>query len=163
MSGSLHRWYGLPDLDRFAEREVELSGELKVEQFSRLRDMLHGDAGSVHVRMRFAPGGPGWLCINLDYRTTLQLVCQRCLEPMSFALSAEVDLGLIESEAIELPASVEPIVLENGRLQPAQLIEDELIVALPLVPKHETVEECGRLAHPLHDDSSAGTLTRDGY
>ena len=44
------------------------------------------------------------------------------------------------------PEGFEPFELEEGRLQPAQLIEDELIVAIPLVPKHARVEDCGSLA-----------------
>ena len=48
-----------------------------------------------------------------------------------------------------VPAGFEPFELEGGRLQPAQLIEDELIVAIPLVPKHARVEDCGSLARQL--------------
>jgi len=44
------------------------------------------------------------------------------------------------------PTGFEPFELEEGRLQPVQLIEDELIVAMPLVPKHARVEDCGSLA-----------------
>jgi uncharacterized metal-binding protein YceD (DUF177 family) len=47
------------------------------------------------------------------------------------------------------PAEYEPFELEGGRLRPAQLIEDELIVAIPLVPKHARVEDCGSLARKL--------------
>ena len=43
----------------------------------------------------------------------------------------------------------EPVELEDGRLLPAALIEDELIVSIPLVPKHARVEDCGSLARRL--------------
>ena len=48
-----------------------------------------------------------------------------------------------------VPAGYEPIELDEGRLSPAVLIEDELIVAIPLVPKHARPEDCGSLAHNL--------------
>lgn len=163
MSGALHRWYGLADLDRFAEREAELSGELEIKQLSRLRDMLSGDAGLVCVRMTFARGGEGWLGINLEYRTTLQLVCQRCLEPMDLEVDTEVGLGVIESDAIQLPAGREPITLAGDRLQPAQLIEDELIMALPLVPKHSTREECSSVVRRLMENDGAESAARDAH
>jgi uncharacterized metal-binding protein YceD (DUF177 family) len=48
-----------------------------------------------------------------------------------------------------VPTGFEPFELEDGRFQAAQLIEDELIVAIPLVPKHARVEDCGSLAREL--------------
>ena len=49
----------------------------------------------------------------------------------------------------ETPQDYEPIELDDGRLLPARLIEDELIVAIPFVPKHARVEDCGSLARNL--------------
>ena len=161
MSRSLHSWYGPSDLDRFAERGVELEGRLEIKQLSRLRDMLHTDAGQVQVKLSFGRGGAGWLHMSLEYRTTFWLVCQRCLEPLEFEADAKVELGLIESAGVAIPENFEPVVLENDRLRPAQLLEDELIVALPLVPKHRTVEECGQLARQLVDNGARAT--RDSH
>ncbi|HJR70977.1 MAG TPA: hypothetical protein VKA43_13120, partial [Gammaproteobacteria bacterium] len=45
-----------------------------------------------------------------------------------------------------VPDGFEPFELEGGRLKPAELIEDEIIVAMPLVPKHARIEDCGSLA-----------------
>ena len=162
MSGALHRWYGLPDLDRFAERETGLGGDLEIKQMSRLRDMLHSDGGQVHADLWFGRGGQGWLHMGLQYRATLRLVCQRCLEPVDIELANRIELGLVEDTAIALPAHLEPVLLERGRLQPAQLLEDELIVALPLVPKHRTLEECGSLAQRLIGNRVGRTAARDG-
>tara|TARA_B110000263_G_C14971559_1_gene357279 strand:- start:322 stop:537 length:216 start_codon:yes stop_codon:yes gene_type:complete len=44
------------------------------------------------------------------------------------------------------PAGHEPIVLSGARFQPAETVEDELIVSLPLVARHSQVGECGSLA-----------------
>jgi len=51
-----------------------------------------------------------------------------------------------DSMAATAPVGYEPIMLSGGRLQPAELVEDELIVSLPLIPRHALIEECGRLA-----------------
>ncbi len=69
-------------------------------------------------------------------RTRLRLECQRTLEPFEHPLRVDVRLGLIEHERDEagLPAGYEPLLLENGTLQPAQVIEDELLLALPAFP-----------------------------
>lgn len=151
MSGSLHTWYSLPDLDGFAERQVELTGEIELKRLSRLRDMLHADDGSVRVGVRFGPSRRGWVPMRLEYEATVRLVCQRCLEPMDFDIAVEAKLGLVENTGAEalLPEDHEAVLLEEGRFNPAQLLEDELLMALPLVPRHEKPEECGALALEL--------------
>lgn len=51
--------------------------------------------------------------------------------------------------AAGVPAGYEPIILSGERFQPAEVIEDELIVSLPLIPRHARIEECGGLARKL--------------
>ncbi len=74
----------------------------------------------------------------LECEASLQLVCQRCLEPVAHEVSEQVDFAVAENEdsLAVLPRGMDLIALEGDRLRPAKLIEDELIVALPLVPKH---------------------------
>jgi uncharacterized protein len=151
MSGSLHTWYSLPDLDGFAERQVELTGEVELKRLSRLRDMLHADDGSVRVGVRFGPSRRGWVPMRVEYEATVRLICQRCLDPMDFEVAVVAKLGLIDNAAAEslLPEDYEAVLLEEDRFNPAQLLEDELLMALPLVPRHEKLEECGALAREL--------------
>ena len=151
MSGSLSGRYSLRDLESLGDREVALNGELEGGQLTRLNGLLHTDAGSVKATLRFAQRKDGWLGVTLDYRAAVDLVCQRCLEPFQQVLEACVNV--VVADAASLPATTpegfEPFELAEGRLQPAQLIEDELIVAIPLVPKHLRVEDCGSLAREL--------------
>ena len=151
MSGSLHAWYSLRDLESLADRGVTLSGELGIGQLTRLRGLLHSDSGSVKATLRFRQRGDGWLASELGYRADVELVCQRCLEPFRYELTENVNVVLADSDSLPatVPAGFEPFELEEGRLQPAQLIEDETIVAIPLVPKHARVEDCGSLARTL--------------
>ena len=151
MSGSLHAWYSLRDLESLANRETTLGGELDIGKLTRLESLLHSDAGSVRATLRFRQRGDGWLGVTLDYQAAVELICQRCLEPFRHELAESVNV--VVADADSLPATVpdgfEPFELEGGRLQPAQLIEDEVIVAIPLVPKHARVEDCGSLAREL--------------
>lgn len=148
MSGSLHAWYSLRDLESLANRGVTLGGELTVGKLTRLKSLLHSDVGSVSATLRFRQRDDGWLATELDYRATVELVCQRCLEPVRHELAETVNVVL--ADAASLPAAVptgfEPFELEDGRLRPAELVEDELIIAIPLVPKHARIEDCGSVA-----------------
>jgi uncharacterized protein len=151
MSGSLHTWYSLPDLTRLAARGAVLNGEIELKRLTRLNDILHADSGSVSASLRFRQRGGGWLVVQIECDATLQLTCQRCLESLTHRVKACVEVGLLEDEAVEklMPKGCEPFVLEDGRLLPAQLIEEELIVSLPLVPRHARSEQCGDLARHL--------------
>lgn len=148
MPGSLQAWYSVGDLEVLGSRGTELRGELELGRMSRLGELLHDDGGSVKASLRFRHRDGGGLVLDLDYETTLALTCQRCLERMEYPLAEHVEMAVVESEALErrLPPGCDSLVLDEERLNPAQLIEDELIVAVPLVPRHERVEECGSLA-----------------
>lgn len=148
MSGSLHAWYSLGDLESLADRGVTLRGELDIGSLTRLKGLLHSDAGSVSATLKFQQRGDGWLGVGLDYRAAVDLVCQRCLEPFRHELADSVNVVVADAAALPAatPEGFEPFELADGRLKPAELIEDELIVAIPLVPKHASVEDCGSLA-----------------
>jgi uncharacterized protein len=151
MSGSLHAWYSLRDLESLANRGVTLGGALDVRELTRLAGMLHSDAGSVRAELEFRQRSDGWLGAELDYQAAVDLVCQRCLEPFRHELAEHVQVVLADADALPAttPDGFEPFELEGGRLRPAQLIEDELIVAIPLVPRHPRIEDCGSLAREL--------------
>ena len=151
MSGSLHAWYSLRDLESLANRGVTLSGELEIGQLTRLKGLLHSDSGSVKATLRFRQRGDGWLASEVEYRADVELICQRCLEPFRQELAESVNVVIADSDSLPTtaPTGFEPFELEDGRLQPVQLIEDEVIVAIPLVPKHARVEDCGSLARQI--------------
>jgi len=148
MSGSLHAWYSLRDLESLADRGVALSGELAVGTLTRLKSLLHSEVGSVRATLRFRQRGDGWLASELEYRAVVELECQRCLEPFRHALEDTVNIAIADRDSLPatVPEGFEPFELEDARLQPAQVVEDELIVSIPLAPKHARVEDCGSLA-----------------
>ena len=146
MSGSLHAWYSLRDLESLANRGVTLGGELAINELTRVIDLLHSAVGSVRAALKFRQRRDGWIAVELDLKASVELVCQRCLEPFRHDLAERVDVVVAGALRAAVPDGFEPFELEEGRLQPARLIEDELIVAIPLVPKHAREEDCGSLA-----------------
>ena len=151
MSGSLHAWYSLRDLEALAARQGELTGDVELARLPRLSGLLHSTAGSVRASLRLRQRGVGRLAATLELTTAVELVCQRCLEPVFEPIAERAELMFVEpgEAGASIPEGCEPIELDDGRLLPARLIEDELIVALPLVPKHARVEDCGSLARNL--------------
>ena len=160
MPRSLYAWYSLNELEALGQREARLSGEIGLEQLKRLRELLHSDSGSVRASFRFGQQGVGYITVDLAYEISFELECQRCLEPMKENVSRCVSFVILESESMEAgaPAGYEPVTLSGDRFQPATLIEDELIVSLPLIPRHDRIENCGALAKSLDtltDESDA--------
>jgi uncharacterized protein len=151
MSGSLHAWYSLRDLEALGGRRGELEGELEIARLPRLAGLLHSRAGSVRASLQFRQRGLGLPAATLELATTVELICQRCLEPFELPIAERTEVMFVEpgEAGASIAEDVEPVELDDGRLLPAQLIEDELIVAIPLVPKHARIEDCGSLARNL--------------
>ena len=137
------------DVEALAREGATLEGTLPLATLPRLLESAHaeqrpGDADLVRWRARAEQRGTAgaapqpWL--HLQAEAALALECQRCLGPLPTAL--EVDrwfrFARDEAQAEALDAEVEEDVLELGRpLDLIELIEDELLLALPLVPRHD--------------------------
>jgi uncharacterized protein len=151
MSRSLYVWYSLNELEALGRRQVQLNGEMDLGKLTRLCELLKSDKGSVRASLRFSQQGMGSTAVDLSYEGNLDLVCQRCLESVTEKISGRVLLVILEDDSMvsSAPAGHEPIVLSGARFQPAETVEDELIVSLPLVARHSQVDECGSLAKRL--------------
>ena len=139
MSGALHSWYSLPDLTSLAERGAVLEGTIAVAKFGRLKDLLYSSEGCAKARMSFRRSDGNMLLMELECEAELELVCQRCLKAVVHEVCGQVDFAVAENEnsLSVLPQGMNLITLDGDRFQPATLIEDELIVSLPLVAKHD--------------------------
>ena len=125
----------------FASAGATQRGVLQVSDFPRLRDLLASDAGEIAYEvegMRDARGRPS---LRLDVRGVLQLRCQRCLGAMPFAVQAGTLLVLAATQA-EIDA--EPVdaegpdrILAGKEMRLRDMVEDELILALPYAARHE--------------------------
>ena len=152
MPASLHAWYSLHDLEALGERGAVLNGELRVAELTRLMTSLHADCdATVAVALRCGRAADGRATIELTFAATLPLTCQRCLEPVAQAIDETIEWIVVGSaaETTRVSDDLEPLVLADDRLQFATLVEDELIVSLPMAPRHASIDECGALAQNL--------------
>ena len=91
---------------------------------------------SVDLAFELQPGGRP--IVQGSIQAKVSMACQRCLELATIALHCEVSIGVVKNEeqAELLPADLDPLIVED-QLNLFELIEDELILALPIVPVHE--------------------------
>lgn len=104
--------------------------------------MLEEQIGDVKVRLQFGHDEAHRRRIQGQVSTTVMLQCQRCLEPVAVELQETVKLAVVASEAIadKLPADIDPWLSDEEQLLPVELIEEQLILGLPIVASHERCE-----------------------
>jgi DUF177 domain-containing protein len=124
------------DAGRMVAARREFHGSLPVSSLSRLVEAVKDDRGEVVYELEFGRTALGISYLVVRARARLSLECQRTLDVFEHPLNVDVRLGLIEHERDEagLPADYEPLLLQDGMLQPARVIEDELLLALPAFP-----------------------------
>lgn len=117
----------------------ELKGSLQLEIMQRLRPLLRDQKGEVSVELSFGVDEIGQAVMRGHIQAKLVLECQRCMESLDFPVDAKTTWGLVQTEAQaeRLPEHYEPLFIEAEPLHLADIIEDELIILLPQVAKHE--------------------------
>lgn len=118
-----------------ARRQV-LRGSLPVNQLPRLREALSGPAGALQVELRFDTYPRAVGCVRGRIQGALPLTCQRTLEVFDWPLDTPFEWVMVRNEAEEerLLADADPLMLDEDQLQLHEAIEDEVLLALPLVP-----------------------------
>jgi len=135
-----------PRFDAFkvAARGGELSGAIDPFRLRRLGDRVAEEGGSIVWRIRGGGDRQGRPALTVEVEGEIPVTCQRCLGTMRQPVAQETVLLLARSEAemVRLDeASDCEVVLASAPLQALELVEDELLLALPFAPRHE--QRCG--------------------
>lgn len=135
----------LPARVRFAEgsaRPLEFDGPVPVSRLPRLCGMIPAKAVDalppVAAQLWTGRAEDGGMQLHGRLRGCLNLRCERCLQPMEWPFDLAMTLRLVHNEADErrLLDHCEPLLLEDDWLPLHQLIEDEILLALPMAPAH---------------------------
>jgi uncharacterized protein len=124
---------------RLAAKGDCLQGQLQIASMQRLSSLLHDASGNVAVELQFDVDESQRSILKLHLQTTLGMICMRCGQPMTLAIDSRSILGLVASEkdADELPEGYEPLVITPEPMTLSDIVEDELLLALPIVAMHE--------------------------
>lgn len=159
------------DLPALCRHGQSLQGQLPLAGMTRLTDSLFETpaaldtvAWSAQGSLLAAAGSEAQMWLALQAQTQVRLQCQRCLQPMPQPLTLQRRLRFVrdEDEAARLDEDSEDDVLAlPPRLDLASLIEDELILALPLVPRHEQCSPPLPLADPSATQVDGGQAAEE--
>jgi uncharacterized protein len=134
------------DVKSFAEERAALSGHAPVQEYQRLMAETQGRGAASPVTWS-ANGelrNPGhlnpeiWLHLTAD--AVLVLTCQRCLGPVEVPVAVERSFRFVADEdraAAQDEQSEEDVLALSRSFDLVELVEDELLMELPLAPRHE--------------------------
>lgn len=141
---------------RMARERSSRRGEIAVSHMSRLAPLLCNDQGKARFELDFQLDSQSRPLVSGRVQATLQLICQRCLEPMTLDLDLELRLGIVRSdeEAVALCEESEALILNTESVSLATLVEDELILGLPAAPHHPSGRCQPPAASPSEEEAS---------
>jgi uncharacterized protein len=136
-------WSRPLEVDRLADGGADVDFAIPLAELPGLRPQRTGVAGAVRGRAHFTRER-GLAVARLTLEGTATLECQRCMRPLEFALNSQVRVALLhsEAEAARVPEELEPVLAPGGRISIGELITEELLLSLPIVPLHEGTQVC---------------------
>lgn len=135
-----------------------------VAQFKRFVGGLAADDGEVRVEMRFHRERKRVSVVGTFTADSI-MQCQRCMKPFSLALSGSFDLTFVVDEAAaqSLADEFDPVILDDsGQIHVVDMLEDDLLLQLPVAPRHANVSTCFDLGYIEKKEYVEGLDSADG-
>lgn len=128
---------------KLIEQHIDLEGTIALSECGRLRGALLDLEGDIRVALRFGKDEDGQRVISGSLQAEVTMECQRCLQPVRLAVQGKINLAIARHEdAVKaLPGYYDPLLLEAPEIELLPLIEQELMLNLPIVAKHPE-DEC---------------------
>ena len=132
---------------RLDPADAPLEGEFPLAAMGRLTPLLGASGGTVAFALSSGVDEQGLRFLAGHAATKVQMVCQRCLALVEVPLAVNFKLGLArsENESRSLPEHYDPLIVSEGSIVLSELIEDELILVLPIAAMHEKARQCKRV------------------
>ena len=149
------------NMQAFAEAGVPLNGATPLQNLKRLAQEIQGLEPDLVASWQAAPelraGSTAQMDIwlHLTATTTLPLTCQRCMGPVLTALHADQWFRFVATEDVAMAeddAAQEDLLVLAPQFDLIEVLEDELLMALPLVPMHDVCPELPVLSAGVVDE-----------
>jgi uncharacterized protein len=138
---------GLPDLvdyARLAEEGAALERVYELGALPRLKDVLAEPRGKLNASFAFSKSSSGRAGVKVAISASPQLICQRCLQGYALPVNGGSDVEFAGDETADASdADLEVYRAESGLIRWSELAEEELLLALPIVPACTTPQSCG--------------------
>lgn len=150
------------DPARLASQGREITGCLPLGQMPRLAAELSEASGEATARFEFIKASGRRDQVRGEVQATLRLRCERCLESMDVPVDHHFEALLISDEAaLESVGEDQDVVwVEPEGLSLHRLLEEELLLALPVVALHDEGTPCARFQYHEFEPSDIAQIQR---
>ena len=126
---------------KLVESGAKLSGFVADVRLPRVVEAVQQISAQVEADLHFGMNESNKMIIGVEIHGAVDLTCQRCLEPVTVPLKIATTLTVVahDEEARSCIRSHEPIVLDEGLLNIDQMLEEEILLSLPVVALHPKV------------------------
>ena len=125
-------------LIKFAKKNLSVTDELSIIDLPRINGIAHNKSDKIKVNYSFYVENNTTPCLDGEISLNIYLTCQRCLEELPFSLDFSFSMAFVknENQAEELSKYLEIYLFEDNELSLIDLISDEILLSIPMVPKH---------------------------
>jgi len=122
---------------------ARFSGSVPTVHMMRLADAVVSAEDVAEAELEFGRDDEGRAVVRGGVELAVELECQRCLKPLAHRLAGNVALGIVWDleGAKTLPRQLEPWIVDSESSDLYDMVEDELLLALPIAAYHDT-DEC---------------------
>ncbi len=134
------------DVRKAAARGVSISGALKPVDLPRFMALLSSETGEITADLTFSRDEENRAVIAVGFEAKISVTCQRCLQSMPMSMDGENTLGIVwtDDQAKHLPRHLDALIAPEEGCNLWELVEDELILALPPFSYHDT-QDCKQI------------------
>jgi uncharacterized protein len=136
MQEKLRRHY---QIQKEVSRDSNFQGKIGLGDLNRLADFLLLDRADIEVEFKFSQSDYDLPMVEGEIQTRLTIECQRCLKAMEIPLKINFQLLVSPPGSEVIESSLDTVFSENGSVDIFAVVEDELILGLPLVTMHEDI------------------------
>lgn len=159
------------DTVKLFARKGSISAVLPLARLQRFTEYLSVQTGQIAVELRFGADEGGQRLLSGTLDTQVRVTCQRCLQDMELKLHCSLSMLVFDTEEElqdklqrglnELPEDRDAVTMPEEGLDVVALIEDELILSLPMVPMHADAA-CNKALNALKQDAEPEAVSRPG-
>ncbi|MFK7862851.1 MAG: DUF177 domain-containing protein [Pseudohongiellaceae bacterium] len=141
------------DTRKVFQQTETLKGTIEFDRLPRFQDCLLEIRGNVHVELEFSTNKSKQRVITGKLSAPSSVACQRCLEAVQIEVTDSFQLALVKKEADidKLDDLLDPWFCEDHKLDVAAMVEEQLLLCLPLVSKHDDKNCLSSLGYEQQD------------
>jgi uncharacterized protein len=137
-------WSRPLDAEQLADRHAAIDFSIRLGELPRVAPQLARDEGSVIGTASFGRER-GLAVVELVIEAAVPLTCQRCMAPMAWPVANRARIAIVADAAAAdgVPPELETVIAPGGRVSVGELVEEELLLGLPIVALHADEAACG--------------------